>query len=317
MKFSEFLQFRPKETDNVFVFVCDDDFLIEESRAVWTRSFKGTWLPEKIHIKEFEGIEMAQLVEEARTPSLFAESRVLFVMNAEKMSKGRTEELPSLREIPNASLKVVLLLSSIRPTDDWGRKFPLVVIDSLKAADAIRWAMERHGIAPDVARHLVENVGIELFPLHNEIEKLKTFAGPDRKVTIRDVDELVLRSENYSSFDLDDAIFARNHRKAIQIAGAMLADGVEALPLLSRVLRIWRQIFIGKGLVARRSPKEVAAGVGLPQFKAVEFAAGCRKYEWKEIASGFRVLLQLDQALKSSNPDAEASFEVMLWKLTR
>jgi len=57
--------------------------------------------------------------------------------------------------------------------------------------------------------------------------------------------------------------------------------------------------------------------VGLPQFKAVEFAAGCRKYEWKEIASGFRVLLQLDQALKSSNPDAEASFEVMLWKLTR
>ena len=37
----------------------------------------------------------------------------------------------------------------------------------------------------------------------------------------------------------------------------------------------------------------------------------------KEIASGFRVMLQLDQALKSSVTDVEASFEVMLWKLTR
>jgi DNA polymerase-3 subunit delta len=317
MKYSEFLEFHPKEADNVFVFVCDDDFLIEESRVIWTRSFKGTWLPEKIHIKEFEGIEMAQLVEEARTPSLFAESRVLFVMNSEKMSKGRIEEMSSLRGISNSSLKVVLLFSNLRPTDDWIRKFPLVVIDSLKPADATRWAMERYGIASEVARYLVENVGIDLFTLHNEIEKLKTYAGPERKVTIRDVDELVLRSESYSSFELDDAIFARNHRKAIQVASVMLADGVEALQLLGRVLRIWRQIFIGKGLVSRRSAKEVAAGAGLPPFKAVEFAAGCRKYEWKEIASGFRVLLQLDQALKSSNPDAEASFEVMLWKLTR
>jgi hypothetical protein len=57
--------------------------------------------------------------------------------------------------------------------------------------------------------------------------------------------------------------------------------------------------------------------VGLPQFKAMEFAAGCKKYEWNEIASGFRVMLQLDHALKSSSPDVEASFEVMLWKLTR
>jgi len=317
MKFSEFLQFHPKETDNVFVFVCDDDFLIEEARTLFTRSFNGTWLPEKVNIKEFEGIEIAQLVEEARTPSLFAESRVLFVTNSEKMSKGRIEEMASLGGIPFSSLKVVLIFNSLRPTDDWVKKFPLVVVDSLKPADAVRWAMERHGIASDVARYLIENVGIDLFTLHNEIEKLKTFVGNDRKMTIRDVDELVLRADSYSSFDLDDAIFARNHRKAIQIASAMLADGVEALPLLSRVLRVWRQLFIGKGLVSRRSAKEVAAGVGLPQFKAVEFAAGCKKYEWKEIASGFRVLLQLDQALKSSNPDAEASFEVMLWKLTR
>jgi DNA polymerase-3 subunit delta len=317
MKFSEFRQYHPKETDNVFVFVCDDDFLIEESRAIWTGSFQGTWLPEKVHVKEFEEMELTQLLDDARTPSLFSQSRILFVMNSEKMSKGRIEGLSSFRGIPSSSLKLVLLFSSLRPSDDWIKNYPLVSIDSLKPADSVRWVMERYGIASDVARYLVENVGMELFLLHNEINKLETFAGKERKITIRDVDELILRSERYSPFDLDDAIFARNYKKTIQIAGAMLADGVEALPLLGRVLRIWRQIFIGKGLVSRRSPKDVAAGVGLPQFKAAEFAAGCKKYEWKEIASGFRVMLQLDQSLKSSSADVEASFEVMLWKLTR
>ena len=317
MKFSEFRQYHPKETDNVFVFVCDDDFLIEESRPIWTGSFQGVWLPEKLHVKEFEEIELAQLVEEARTPSLFAQSRVLFVMNSEKMSKGRIEGLSSLRDIPFASLKVVLLFSSVRPTDDWIKGFPVVSIDSMKAPDAIRWVVERYGIAADIARYLVENIGMDLFALHHEIDKLETFVGKERPMTIRDVDELILRSERYSTFELDDAIFARNHKKAIQIASAMLADGVEALPLLGRVLRVWRQIFIGKGLVSRRSPREVAAGVGLPQFKAADFAAGCKRYDWKEIASGFRVMLQLDQALKSSVTDVEASFEVMLWKLTR
>jgi len=316
MRFSDFRQYRSRSADNVFVFVCDDDFLIEESRGIWTGAFDGNWLAEKMHVKEFEEIEFARLMDDALTPSLFAQNRILLVMNAEKMTKGRIEELSGLQRVAISSLKVVLISVNLRPSDGWMKVFPIVGIDPLKPADSVRWVMDRYGIAPEIARYLVENVGTELYPLHNEMEKLRTFAGEGRPITIRDVDEVILRSERFQPYDLDDAILARNYRKSVQVAGAMLDDGMEALLVLSRIVRVWRQIFIGKGLVAHQSAKEVAAVVGMPPFKASEFVAGCRKYEWKQLAVGFRELLNLDRALKSSSPDVEASFDVMLWKLT-
>src|SRR4029079_15148882 len=68
MRFSEFLQYRPKPADNIFIFACPDEFLVEESRAVWTRMFEGTWVIEKVGVKEFEDIDEYRLSAEARTP---------------------------------------------------------------------------------------------------------------------------------------------------------------------------------------------------------------------------------------------------------
>jgi DNA polymerase-3 subunit delta len=176
--------------------------------------------------------------------------------------------------------------------------------------------MDRYGMTADVARYVVDNVGSDLYPLHNEIEKLRTFVGAGQAITNRDVDELVLRSEQFGPWELGDAILARDYRKSVQVAGAMLDDGTEPLFVLSQIVRVWRQLFIGKGLASQRSAKEVAAAVGLPPFKAGEFVAGCRKYEWRQLVLGFREILNLDRTLKSSSPDVEACFDVMLWKMT-
>ena len=316
MRFSDFRQYRAKPNDNVFVFVCEDDFLIEESRGVWTGLFEGNWQIEKLHVKEFEDIEFARLMDDALTPSLFSQSRLLMVMNAEKLTKGRIEDLPKLQGVRSSSLKVVLILANLRPADSWTRAFPIIGIDPMKPADAIRWVSERYGMTLDLARYVVENVGSDLYPLHNEIEKLQTFAGAGKPITTRHVDELVLRSEQFGPYELGDAMLARDYRRSVQVAGAMLADGVEPLIVLGQIVRIWRQLFIGKGLASQRSGKEVAAAVGLPPFKAGELVAGCRKYEWRQLVLGFREILNLDRTLKSSSPDVEACFDVMLWKMT-
>jgi DNA polymerase-3 subunit delta len=316
MRFSDFRQYRARPSDNVFIFVCEDDFLIEESRGVWAGLFEGNWLIEKLHVKEFEEIEFVRLMDDARTPSLFSQSRLLMVTNAEKLTKGRIEDLAKLQGIASSSQKVVLILGSLRPADAWTRAFPNIGIDPLKPADAARWVMDRYGMTPEVARYVVDNVGSDLYPLHNEIEKLQTFVGAGKPITNRVVDELVLRSEQFGPYELGDAILAKDYRKSVQVAGAMLDDGTEPLWVLSQIVRVWRQLFIGKGLASQRSAKEVAAAVGVPPFKAGEFVAGCRKYEWRQLALGFREILNLDRTLKSSSPDVEACFDVMLWKMT-
>jgi len=315
MKFAEFLRYRPSGNPNVVVFVCEDDFLVEESRAVWSRILGENWVFEKLHAKELDEIEANKLLDEAQTPSLFSQNRVLIVWSAEKVSKKRTEELAKLPEVANSSLKVILVVSELKAIQSWMRAFPAIPIDPLKAADVTKWLVDRYALSPEIARHVVDSAGTELYPLHNEMEKLRTYLGADRAPTMQEVEASILRVEQFGAFELDDAILARDYRKAVSVIGAMLDDGVEHLLILSKIVRVWRQLFVGKGVATKRGANEAAAAAGVPSFKASTFASSCRKYSWPELAKGFRELLSADRALKLSPPDTEAYFDVLLWKL--
>jgi len=320
MKFSEFGQFQPKQSHNIFAFVCEDDFLVEESRPIWQRVFggsSGTWLAEKYTAKEFEEIPSSRVMDDALTPSLFTQNRILFVTNADKLTKGRVEDLGKLQTVPSASLRIVLVTSTRKPVDAWAKGFPVVEIDPLKPTEVARWLMDRYKLTPDIARYLVDNIGTDLYALHSETEKLRTYVGEGRPIEARDIDVLILRSEQFGPFELDDAVLAHDYKKAVQVVGAMLDEGVEVLIALSRIVRVWRQLFIGKSLAGKRSAKDVAAAAMVPAWKAAEFAASCRKFEWKQLAGGFRLLLNADRAFKTSTPNPEGYFDVMLWKMLR
>jgi len=315
VRFSEFKQYQPKQPSNVFGFVCEDDFLLEESRPVWQRIFGGNWVFEKYPVKEFEEISRERLMDDALTPSLFTQNRIIIVTNAEKTTKGRLEVLSALQSVANASLRIVLAASSRKATDSWVKIFPVIEIDALKSADVARWLMDRYKLAPDIARYLVDNVGTDLYQLNTEMQKLQTYVGGTRAIEVRDVDILILRSEQYAPFELDDAILGRDYKRAVQVLGAMLDDGLEPLIVLSRIVRVWRQLFVGKSLVGKRSAKDVAAAALVPPFKAADFTASCKEFDWKQLAGGFRLLLNADRAFKTSTPNPEAYFDIMLWKM--
>lgn len=315
MTFADFQRRPPKPDHNVYVFACEDDFLVEESRTVWAGVFGANWVFEKLPVKEFEEIDGGRLLDEARTPSLFSQSRVLLVANAEKVTKKRAEDLLTLEGIPNSSLKVILLNSSVKSAEGWTKSLPLVAIEPLKPGDVARWLMERHGLSAEVARYVVENAGTELYPLHNEVEKLKTYLGGARAPDLRDVDASLLRTEKFGPWELDDALLARDYNKAVSVVGALLDEGEEPLRILAKIVRVWRQLFVGKGMAGKGSANEVAAAAGVPGFKASALAAGCRKYGWPQLAGGFRELLAADRAFKTSSPNFEAYFDILLWKL--
>jgi DNA polymerase-3 subunit delta len=315
MKFSEFKQYQPKKPSNVYAFACEDDYLVEESRAVWPRIFGGDWVFEKYAAKEFEDIPAERLMDEALTPSLFTQNRILIVTGAEKITKGRTEDLLKLQEVTNSSLRVVLAAASRKPPENLAKVFPTIQIDELKEADVARWLMERYKLAPDLARYLVDHVGTDLYQLHNEMQKLQTYVANARPIEARDVDMLILRSERFGPWEMNDAIMARDYKKTVQVIGAMLEEGEEPLRILGSIVRVWRQLFVGKSLLGKRGAGEAAAAAMIPAFKAGEFAASCRKFEWKQLAAGFRLLLNADRAFKSSTPNPEGYFDVMLWKM--
>src|SRR4051812_25990736 len=145
-------------------------------------------------------------MDDALTSSLFAQNRILIISNAEKINKGRLEDLTALQGVANASLRIILTAASRKSVDGWSRNFPVIEIDPLKPADAARWVMDRHKLAPDIARYLVDNLGTDLYQMHTEIEKLQTYTGGSRPIEARDIDVLILRAEQFGPFELDDAV---------------------------------------------------------------------------------------------------------------
>lgn len=314
MKFADFERHKLDPACNVFRFVCSDEFLLNESRAVWARLFGNGWLIEKLHVKEFETIEPIRLAEDARTPSLFSESRAYLVTRGEKLKKDWLEGLVALSGIPKSSVKVVLALDDKSTAEKLPREFGRVVIDDVQAGDAARWIVDRYKVPPELARYVVETVGPDLYPLYNEMEKLQTYVG-NRPIEMRDADVSILHSERFGRWDLDDALYARSYAKAVRLTGAMLEAGDEPLVILSTISRVWRHLLAAKGLAGRASASEVAMAAGAPAFKGADIVAASRRYDWKQLAQGFRSILAADRAFKTSSPNPEVYFDVMLWKL--
>ncbi len=234
MKFSEFLRKQPPKA-NLYMFVCEDDFLVDESQSVWARCFGGEWRFQKLPLKEFDTIPISDLMEWALTPPLFGPARALIVTGAGKLTRKRTTELEPLSAVEHSSLKIVFVLSS-RPSRS-RPPFPLIQIDRLRPEDMVRWLSGRFGVTLEVARYLVDNLVPELLPLKQEVEKLQTYVGGARQVEIADVDQLIFRSEQYGPFELDDAFLAKDYPKSVRVLGAMVEEGVEPILILSKLVR--------------------------------------------------------------------------------
>jgi DNA polymerase-3 subunit delta len=149
----------------------------------------------------------------------------------------------------------------------------------MKAGDTVRWMIDRFGLAGDVARYLVDHLGPDLLPLRQEIEKLQTYVGGDGAISIADVDQLTFRSEQFGPFELDDAFLERDYPKSVRVVGSMIEEGVEPILILSKLVRVWRQVFVAKALERRGSPAELSRAAGIPQWKAERFAASARRFD--------------------------------------
>lgn len=319
MKFSQFLKSNPDLDGHAFVFVCGDGLLVEESRPVWQRVFDrdragGEWAFQHLTAKEFEALDARELMEEALSPPLFGPSRALMVTPAGKLTKKKMAVAKEIAALPSSSLKLVLVAESKRDAPR-GAGLPAIEIDPLRPNDAARWLERRYRVNTDVAQYLVEVVGPELRVLAAEIEKLTAYVRGNRPLEVHDVDLLTVGTEQYSPFDLDDAILDGNAEKAVRVAGAMLEEGVEPLLILARVARIWRQLLTGKAAGGGGSPQDAAAAAGIPHWKASAFRSACDRFTWERIAEGFGALVRADERFKSTGAEKDLVLKLLLWSL--
>ncbi len=215
--------------------------------------------------------------------SLMADTRVIVVRDLDKLTNAAQKSLArGVSTMPPATILVLDAQSST----EYSRKGPPVAADLRKAIEAAgqiieagapadrelpAWVADEiaargKSIAPPAAKALVETVGSSLELILSEIDKLVTYVGPDQsRISLSDVQDIVVGERENTVFDLVDAIGKRDARAALTTLPDLLpASGAQgaAMPILAmsaRQLRlVWQARVLGAAGVNLERPGDAA-----------------------------------------------------------
>ena len=277
------------------------------------------------------------VLDRAQTPSLMAPFQVIFVRNLKALywRGSKKEEFAAIDAYfrsPNPGAVLLFVADHLRiPTDlrkmDYQDKerydriretlgdcCGFVELARVDENDAIKWclaAAEARGIRfdPDAARELVDALGADMMMVSSELEKLCLFvAGREARITLGDVETMVLAAKQRTLYELTDAISQRDRTRALLLLHGLLnaSDGGEdaAIGHLYMLARTFRQMLIILEKNVRDSRAIWAVlwqGFRMPPFAAEDLIRQARRYKSRrELTRALRLVARADLELRSS-----------------
>src|SRR5256714_3830283 len=335
-----------------YVFVGDEVFLRKKCREAILQHLVPPDLRE-FSFFEFDLAEtdLAEVLDRARTPSLMAPFQVFFVRGVKSLfGRGSNEDkLNAIEEYakdPNPDAVLIFVADHIsipvdvrrmdmidkeryeRIREAMGSYAAIVELGRVEEGDAVRWiqdycATREVKIDPDAARELVDSLGGDMMMVSNELEKLILYVGEKKRVTLGDVETMVLAAKQRSLYELTDAISARERTRALETLDAILStgDGDEAaIGHLYMLAKTFRQMLVILERDVRDQRMLWAAlwqGFRVPPFAADDIIRQARRYKSKrELTRAIRLIAKTDLALRSNPPSKRMMLEKLVLDLT-
>jgi DNA polymerase III subunit delta len=335
-----------------YVFAGDEVFLYERCR----KAVLAALVPAEMRDFCLSDLDLAEIsifeaLDRARTPSLMAPFQVLFLRNVKTLyTRGaKKEEFAAIEEYfrsPNPQALVLFVADHLRiPSDprrmdmedknryeriretlgEWCGMVELARVDE---ADALRWLAaeaKQHEVQldSDAARELVDALGADMMLVANELEKLILYTGAKRRITLGDVETMVLAAKQRSLYELTDAISAKDKARALALLHCLLnaSDGGEdsAIGHLYMLARTFRQMLV----ILEKNVRDSRAiwqalwqGFRMPPFAADDLIRQARRYKSRrDLTRALRLIARADLELRSQPPDKRLVLERLVIEL--
>ena len=334
-----------------YVFVGDEAFFRKRCRDAILEHLVAPDLRD-FSIFEFDLGETSlnEVLDRAQTPSLMAPFQVFFVRGVKTLfGRGSNEEkITAIEEYcknPNPDALLVFVADHIsipadarrmemtdkdryqKIRDDLGPFCGIVELARVEEGEAVRWLADyctAQGIKIDAdgARELVDALGGDMMMISNELEKLILYVGEKKKITLGDVETMVLAAKQRSLYELTDAISAKDRGRALEILDALLStgDGEEAaIGHLYMLAKTFRQMLVILERNVRDQRMLWAAlwqGFRVPPFAADDIIRQARRYKSKrELTRAIRLIAKADLALRSNPPGKRLILEKLVLDL--
>lgn len=335
-----------------YVLAGDEIFLLDRCRAAVLKAF----VPADLRDFCLSDLDLAEtsifeVLDRARTPSLMAPFQVIFVRNVRLLyTRGaKKEEFAALHRYfrsPNPQALLLFLADFLRiPSDarrmdmDDKNKFErltetlgehcgMVELARVTEEDAMRWTVataQANGarMEADAARELVDALGADMMLISSELEKLLLYVSGRGRITLGDVETMVLAAKQRSLYELTGAIAARDRVRALALLEGLLnsSDAGEdaAIGHLYMLARTFRQMLV----ILEKNVRDSRAiwqalwqGFRIPPFAAEDLIRQARQYKSRrELTRALRLVARADAELRSSPPDKRLVLERLVYEL--
>jgi DNA polymerase III subunit delta len=302
---------------------------------------------------DMEETSLAEILDDARSLSLFAADRMIWVASAESalprrlsnpsggedaQAKSGTEGLiaPYLKA-PTPGTVIVFECSRFGYSGDDKAKLdrvakfysgiPDVVEFRPFTPESIRYLaqelIQREGIKVGTAElaFLLDAIGGDASRLSSEIEKLSLFVGKERRVTLDDLRAVVPNASQSNIFSLVSALGKGDRPGALKSLDLLVRDG-EYLPLALTFLGTqFRLALTAREVGLRNAPQAISyfgkQGIRMWRDRAEQVLHTASALGEDRLKTGLSLIYAADKGLRDARPDDRTVMESLVLRLTR
>ena len=289
---------------------------------------------------------IAAILDDARSLSLFAMNRVIWVSSAEAaLPRGRAAsagedssgiELDEYLRHANAGTTLVFECNRYDFEGDDRAKIERVqkfysgvpeVVEfrpyTVEAARAlVQDLAEEAGLQiglPEIGL-LVDSLGADASRIATEIEKLRLYTGAARKVTADDIARLVPNAQASNIFALVAALGRADRKRSLASLDILLREG-EYLPLALTFLGTQFRLAMVAHEAGLRSAQQIQAhftkqGIRMWRDRAEQVNQTVAAFPGEKLAQAIESVFRADRALRDTRPDDRVVMEELVFSLT-
>lgn len=295
---------------------------------------------------DLEQTSMAAVLDDARSLSLFAPNRVVWVSGAEAvLPRGRSaaqEENTGADELAeylrNPTPGTVLVFEASRYDFDGEDRAKLERVQKFysRIPDAVEFrpysVESARRLAQDLAKEagvqiglseiglLVESLAGDAGRIATEIEKLRLYAGTSRKVTSDDILNLVPNAQASNIFALVAALGLGDRKRSLESLDTLLREG-EYLPLALTFLATQFRLAMVAQEAGLRTSQQIQAyftkqGIRIWRDRADQIHQTVSAFPKEKLALAIEKVYGADRALRDTRPDDRVVMEEFVFSLT-
>jgi DNA polymerase III subunit delta len=289
---------------------------------------------------------LATIVDDARSLSLFAKERLIWISSAEAaLPRGRAAstsddspaaELASYLNEPNPGTTLVFESSRYDFEGDDRAKLERVQKFYSAIPDVVElrpYTLEAaRALAQDLAGEaglqiglseiglLVESLAADASRIAAEIEKLRLYAGTSRRITQEDIARLVPNAQASNIFALVSALGRGDRKRSLLSLDALLREG-EYLPLALTFLATQFRLAMVAHEANLRSAQQIQAhfnkqGIRIWRDRAEQVNQTLAAFPGEKLGQAIDKVFQADRALRDARPDDRVVMEELVLTLT-